>query len=110
MDYAHASPECLVVFLRFFGSQPQTQENAMVAEFNVPVELSDAELDAVAAGQGGIAGQAGLVNVGVFVQDTLNNVDVDILNHNNVAVGAGVAVAVLGAAGAVGRGVAGNFT
>jgi hypothetical protein len=64
--------------------------------------LNDAELDTVAAGQGGVAAAAGLVNtaVGVFVQDVLNNNTVDILNHNNTSinVGAGVAVAVLGAA------------
>ena len=65
--------------------------------------LTDAELDHVSGGQqGGVAGAAGLLGVAanVLVQDLLNNNNVEILNHNNVSanVGAGVAVAVLGAA------------
>jgi hypothetical protein len=61
------------------------------------VELTDRELDAVAAGQG--------VNVGgiqVNVNDVLshNTVDVDVRNIN-VGVAAAAAIAVLGAAGAV---------
>jgi hypothetical protein len=66
--------------------------------------LNDDELDAVAAGQGL---QLGLVNL----QNILNNADVNILdnnkvtvqniaNGNNIQVGLGAAVAILGGAGA----------
>ena len=49
-----------------------------------PVELTEAELDLVAAGQGatqsaGVA-QAGLINAGVIAQVS------DVLSHNNVSV------------------------
>jgi len=51
-----------------------------------PVELTDAELDAVAAGAPGGnrqgAAQFGLVNAAVGVQDSLKN----ILNDNEVAI------------------------
>ena len=50
--------------------------NALIA----PVELTDAELDAVAAGQNAQGG-IGLVNVGVQVGDLTVT---DILSHNNV--------------------------
>jgi len=67
-------------------------------------ELNDAELDAVSAGATGIGG---LIGAGVYIHNFLNNNDVDILNQNHTAVnvGAGVALAVLGAAanGLVGR-------
>ena len=58
---------------------------------NQPALLTDAELDAVAAGQS---------LVSVDVHNVLNNNTVQFLNNNNVQVGAGVAVAVLGAAAA----------
>ena len=65
----------------------------------VPVELSDAELDSVAAGQpinNPIIGQGGLVNVGVNVvaNDVLSHNS--LLNNNNTD----IAVAVLGIAAA----------
>lgn len=57
-----------------------------MAILSTPVELTDAELDAVAAGAGqgdeqaaGVA-QAGLINAGVIVQVQ------DVLSHNNVNV------------------------
>ena len=50
--------------------------NALIA----PVELTDAELDAVAAGQNAQGG-IGLVNVGVQVGDLTVT---DILSHNNI--------------------------
>lgn len=55
-----------------------------------PVVLTDAELDAVAAGAGNSGGnrqgaaQAGLVNANVQAADVLNNNE--ILNNNDVAV------------------------
>jgi hypothetical protein len=62
----------------------------MISEFNTPVELTDAELDCVAAGQA-------LIDVTV--------VDVVDIEDNNVAVAipvnAAAAIAVLGGAGAV---------
>lgn len=82
----------------------------------VPVELTDAELDAVAAGQNNplqTLGQIGLVNVGAQIANLLNlqtgniNVSVldnnqvlltNILNGNTVQVGAGAVVAILGGA------------
>jgi len=68
----------------------------MIAEFKAPVELTGAELDAVAAGQGQNAGAAqfGLVNAGVAaqVQNVLNDNNVAVLNNNHTD----VAVAVLG--------------
>jgi len=74
------------------------------------VELTDAELDAVAAGQG--VGNGGLVGIGVDVTTgailshndvdvTLTNVANDVVHH--VGVGVAVAAGILGAAGA------GNF-
>ena len=82
-------------------------------------ELTDAELDAVAAGETPlqILGQLGLVNVGVPVQisdvDVLNGSPItlqlldnnqieikNVLNGNTVQVGAGAAVAILGGAAA----------
>jgi len=79
--------------------------NALIA----PVELTDGELDAVAAG----AGQAnGLVAVNVsdipitvhhVLQNFLNSNAVanNSLNNNTVVIPIGIAVAVLGIAGAV---------
>ena len=63
----------------------------------VPVELTDAELDAVAAGQG----NNGLIVIDV--QNVLNNNNVDVrvpVDIRDVNVGVAAAVAVLGAAGA----------
>jgi len=78
-------------------------------------ELTDAELDAVAAGETPlqILGQLGLVNVGVPIQisdvDVLNGSPItlqlldnnqieikNVLNGNTVQVGVGAAVAILG--------------
>lgn len=66
-------------------------------KFAVPVELTDAELDAVAAGQG----NNGLIVIDV--QNVLNNNNVDVrvpVDIRDVNVGVAAAVAVLGAAGA----------
>ena len=56
----------------------------MVTEFKAPIELTDAELDAVTGGQG----------PNIAVGGVLNNLSVDVdvavdrtLNNNNVAVG-----------------------
>ncbi len=52
--------------------------------FDSPIELTDAELDAVAGGANGQSAgvaQAGLINAGVLVQVQ------DVLSHNNVSVG-----------------------
>jgi hypothetical protein len=61
-----------------------------------PVELADADLDAVTGGAPGGnrqgAGQAGLVNAAVSLQEVLNN--------NDVASNNDVAVSVLGISGA----------
>ena len=74
-------------------------------------ELNGAELDAVAGGQQAL-GQAGLVNVGLIseigdidvnvVRDSVNNnrIDITALNGNQIQVGAGVALAILGGAAA----------
>jgi hypothetical protein len=75
------------------------------------VELSGAELDAVAAGQNPLQtlGQIGLVNVGAQIGNLLNGVDVDVsildnnqvlvrANGNTIQVGAGAVVAILGGA------------
>jgi hypothetical protein len=77
------------------------------------VELSGAELDAVAAGQNPLQtlGQIGLVNVGLQIGNLLNGVDVDVsildnnqvlvrnvANGNTIQVGAGAVVAILGGA------------
>jgi hypothetical protein len=74
-----------------------------MTELPVPVELTDAELDAVAAGAAQGNGVGGLVGIGVgandVVHDVLNNADISILNNNNVEVGVGAALAVLGGAG-----------
>jgi len=63
-------------------------------------ELTNTELDAVAAGAGQNAGvaQAGLINAGVLaqVQNVLNNNNVQVLNNNHTD----VAVAILGLAAA----------
>jgi len=80
----------------------------MIPKFKAPVELTDAELDAVAAGQAN-----GLVAVNiadVTVQNIANNAFQNFLNHNNlltdflngsnVQVPIGIAAAVLGLAGA----------
>lgn len=73
-------------------------------------ELTDSELDAVAAGQGlGNIGQGGLANIAVQLTDVLNNVNVsvldnnqilitNVLNNNTVQVGVGAAVAILSGA------------
>ena len=67
----------------------------------MPVELTGADLDAVAAGQGGVGTvnnpiitQGGLVNVGLSAAVGLS----DVLNHNTVLSNnnVGVAVSVLG--------------
>jgi len=78
-----------------------------------PIELTDGELDAVAAGQNPLQalGQIGLVNVGAQISDLLNGspITVSILDNNNVEitnvangnkiqVGAGAVVAILGGA------------
>ena len=57
----------------------------------MPVELTDAELDAVAAGAQGQsqgAAQAGLINAAVGVQAQVENIanNVQILSHNNTNV------------------------
>ena len=62
--------------------------------FPAPVELTDAELDAVAAGA--LIGNVGLINVGDVAVD-VDLRDINILNNNDVA--ANVAVAVLSAVG-----------
>lgn len=74
-------------------------------------ELNGAELDAVAGGQQAL-GQAGLVNVGLIseigdidvnvVRNSVNNnrIDITALNGNQIQVGAGVALAILGGAAA----------
>jgi hypothetical protein len=77
------------------------------------VELSGAELDAVAAGQNPLQalGQIGLVNVGAQISDLLNGSPItvsildnnqveirNVLNGNTVQVGAGAVVAILGGA------------
>ena len=74
-------------------------------------ELNGVELDAVAGGQQAL-GQAGLVNVGLIseigdvdvnvVRDSVNNnrIDITALNGNQIQVGAGVALAILGGAAA----------
>jgi hypothetical protein len=67
----------------------------------IPVELNDAELDAVAAGAQG-NGIGGLIGVGVaidqVVANSLNNnrVTVDLLNGNTVQVSAAALANVLG--------------
>ena len=75
-----------------------------------PVELTDAELDAVGAGQN-TQGGVGLVNVGAQIGDitvdALNNNRVtltDVVSHNTLTTGVGVAVAILsGATGVLNR-------
>ncbi len=67
----------------------------MTTTLPTPIELTDSELDHVAAGQAGIV-QTGLINAGVIVQatDVLNN-DFNnntVLSNNNTE----VAVSVLG--------------
>ena len=67
----------------------------MVDKLPVPIELTDAELDAVAAGQvtqNPIIAQGGLINIGANVGVGLDHVLNNFLNNNNVD----VAVAVLG--------------
>jgi len=87
----------------------QTMECKMSEAFLCPIELSDAELDAVAAGQAN-----GLVAINI--EDVANNNNIlnnafqnflnhnnilnDFLNGNNVQVPIGIAAAVLGLAGA----------
>jgi hypothetical protein len=82
----------------------------MDTRYNAPVELTDAELDAVAAGQ---AGAGGLV--AVAVDNVLNNSldNISILNNNKVSildnslngnktnVGAGVLINLLGGPAAI---------
>ena len=83
------------------------RENALIA----PVELTDAELDVVGAGQNSQHG-AGLIvaNVGTgnilsgFTVDALNHNRVtltDVVSHNTVTVPIGVAVAAIGGAAGV---------
>jgi len=71
----------------------------MVAEFKTPVELTDAEIDAVAGGQ---PGQSGLINL------------FDVASHNNVQVAvpvnAAVAANVLGGGAAAGALQPGRIT
>jgi hypothetical protein len=64
----------------------------MKTELSKMVELTDAELDAVAAGQ-----QTGLINIDVGNVTVSDVVDVDV---RNVSVAVAAAVAVLGAAAA----------
>ena len=78
-----------------------------MTKLSVPVELTDVELDAVAAGQTsqGTIGN-GLVVVGANLSDTVdvnnNNVDVSLLNNSlhNVGIGVAVAAGLLAPAGA----------
>jgi hypothetical protein len=65
----------------------------MANEFPVPVELADAELDAVAAGQlgnqqalGAAAGAAGLVAAAVGATVGAQVIVNDVLSHNDVDV------------------------
>ena len=84
-----------------------------MSELHDMVELSGAELDAVAAGQNPLQtlGQIGLVNVGAQISDLLNGSPItvsildnnqveirNVLNGNTVQVGAGAVVAILGGA------------
>jgi hypothetical protein len=72
----------------------------------MPVELNDAQLDAVAAGASANAGAGGLVAAAIAAAvdnvnvDVLNNNKVDILNNalngNKTNVGAGVLINLLG--------------
>ncbi|MFL6796056.1 MAG: hypothetical protein ACJ8F3_01440 [Xanthobacteraceae bacterium] len=83
---------------------------------NLPeiVELSDAELDAVAGGQAAAAG--GLVNLALNAQqiDILRNANINVLDNNNVTladiannnhIGVGALIQVLGGPGAILQGV-----
>ena len=81
-----------------------------------PVELTEAELDAVAAGAAGgnalrALGQIGLIDVGAQIADLLDVDDVtvsildnnqvqitNVANGNTIQVGAGAAIAILGGA------------
>ncbi len=80
----------------------------MATDFSAPVELTNAELDAVAAGANAGAGAGGLVALALAA--AVDNVDVDILNNNKVTVqnvannnqvGAGVLINVLGGPAAI---------
>lgn len=51
-----------------------------MTDFNRPYELTDAELDAVAAGAGAGAGAGGLVAVAVAA--AIDSVDIDVLNNS----------------------------
>ncbi len=69
----------------------------MVDRHSLPVELTDAELDAVAAG----AANGGLIAIDVQNVLNHNNVNVTVpVTVRDVNVGVAAAVAVLGAAGA----------
>jgi hypothetical protein len=75
----------------------------------MPVELTDGELDAVAAGalvSGNIGG--GLINVQANDLLSIDTVNINVLDNNqvvkDVGVGVGVAAGVLGNAGALGVG------
>ena len=68
-------------------------------------ELSDAELDTVAAGQGQALGQVALVGVAAQLQDFLNDAEIHVLSDNqhlieigDVQVGVGAGVAILSGA------------
>jgi hypothetical protein len=66
----------------------------MANDLVVPVELTDAELDAVTGGQGpNVAVGSVLSNISVDVDVALNNVLNNVASHDNIA------VAVLGAIG-----------
>jgi hypothetical protein len=77
----------------------------------MPVELNDAELDAVAAGASANAGAGGLVAAAIAA--AVDNVNVDVLNNNKVNVlndalngnktnvGAGVLINLLGGPSAI---------
>src|SRR5215218_8769697 len=68
--------------------EPFLPEETMVTESKALVLLTDAELDAVAAGAnaGAASGAVGLVAVAAGVAAAIDNVDVDVLNNNNIPV------------------------
>jgi len=90
-------------------AQASERRRTVMTVFKPLVELTDAELDAVAAGQanGLVAVNIGDVNV---LDSSLNNAFQNFLNHNNlltdflnhadIQVPIGIAAAVLGLAGA----------
>jgi hypothetical protein len=80
-----------------------------MTDFKAPIELTDAELDAVAAGQANglvainisdVANHDNILNNAFQNFLNHNNVLTDFLNGSNVQVPIGIAAAVLGLAGA----------